>query len=134
MPSLGFGLERIGLTAIRWPFAVFAVLLALSVVCAFGTARLKTNHTLSELFRSSTVDFANYKKLSALFPTSEFDVLVVVEGPDLMKPEILDHGEDVLLPDQLAFERNDQQGELALAIRHRQQLAADQGMSECPLG
>ncbi|MGI9384485.1 MAG: efflux RND transporter permease subunit [Methyloligellaceae bacterium] len=67
-----------------------AILFVFSVACALGVPRVKTDHTLSELFRSSTVDFANYKALSDTFPTSEFDVLVVVEGKTLLTPEVLE--------------------------------------------
>lgn len=67
-----------------------AILLAFSVACGLGVPRVTTDHTLSELFRSSTVDFANYKRLSDTFPTSEFDVLVVVEGKTLLTPEALE--------------------------------------------
>ena len=90
MPSLGFGLERIGLRAVRAPWIALAILLVFSIACAIGVPRVKTDHTLSELFRSSTADFANYKRLSDTFPTSEFDVLVVIEGKTLLDPDVLE--------------------------------------------
>ena len=41
--------------------------------------------SLSELFRSNTEDFRRYEEIDQRFPSSEYDVLVVVEGADLLK-------------------------------------------------
>lgn len=90
MPSLGFGLERIGLPALRHPFVALLLVALFSAFCAVGVPRLKTDHTLSELFRSNTEAFRNYETLSRRFPTSEFDVLIVIEGPNLLTPEALE--------------------------------------------
>ncbi|MDA7947558.1 MAG: MMPL family transporter [Hyphomicrobiaceae bacterium] len=102
MNSLGFGLERMGLPAVRWPLQVLALLIAFSAFCAMGIPYLKTNHTLSELFHSDSIEFDNYKKMSEKFPTSEFDVLVVIESDNLMNPETLEHIRSLHLDLQLA--------------------------------
>ena len=90
MRSLGFGIERIGLPAIRAPRTTVVIIVLISVFCGFGMTKLKTDHTLSELFASSTPEFRNYQAMSDRFPTSEFDVLVIIEAPTLMKPELLE--------------------------------------------
>lgn len=90
MRSIGFGLERVGLPAVRAPWPALAIIAVLTLVAAAGVPRITTEHTLSELFRSSTSEFADYKTLSDRFPTSEFDVLVVVEAPTLMRPDLLE--------------------------------------------
>ena len=90
MPSLGFGLERIGSVAVRYPIAALVLIGLFSAFCALGVTKVKTDHTLSELFRSSTIEYKNYKFMSDRFPTSEFDILVAVEGENLMKPELLE--------------------------------------------
>ena len=90
MPSLGFGLERIGLVALRHPYLALVAIALFSAFCLAGIPRVKTDHTLSELFRSSTVEYQNYKKMSDSFPTSEFDIFIAVEGKDLMKPDLLE--------------------------------------------
>jgi hypothetical protein len=102
MKSLGFGLERMGLPAIRWPIPALLLLLAFTAFCALGLPRLKTDHSLSELFASDTVEFDNYKTMSARFPTSEFDVLVVIEAENLMQPDTLEHIRSLHLDLQLA--------------------------------
>lgn len=95
MPSIGFGLERLGLPAIRHPVIALMIAVVFSVVCAVGLTRIKTEQTLSELFRSGTPEFANYTQLTDRFPTSEHDVLVLVEGQTLMRPVILEQIRDL---------------------------------------
>jgi hypothetical protein len=90
MNSLGFGLERMGLPAVRRPFTALALLVLFSAFCALGLPNLKTDHSLSELFSSDSIEFDQYELMSKRFPTSEFDVLVVVESENLMRPEILE--------------------------------------------
>ncbi len=102
MHSLGFGLEKIGLPAIRSPRMALAIVILVSVLCGLGIPRLRTDHTLSELFASSTAEFRNYETMSARFPTSEFDVLVIVEAPTLMKPELLEQLRELHLELQFA--------------------------------
>ncbi len=90
MSSLGFGLERIGSAAVRRPVLSLVIIALFSLFCLAGIPRVTTDHSLSDLFRSSTVDYRNYKQLSERFPTSEFDILVSVEGDNLMTPEALE--------------------------------------------
>lgn len=102
MKSIGFGLERLGLPAVRWPLRILALLVIFTLFCALGLPRLKTDHSLSELFSSDTVEFAHYKTMSERFPTSEFDVLVVIESENLMRPEVLEVIRSLHLDLQLA--------------------------------
>jgi predicted RND superfamily exporter protein len=41
--------------------------------------------SLAELFRTDTEEFRRYEEIDRRFPSSEYDVLVVVEGKDLLK-------------------------------------------------
>ena len=81
---LAFGLERLGLAPLICPVAAALLALALSIVAAFGIARISVDDSLSQLFRSDTAEFAQYEELTKRFPSSEFDVLIVVEGDDLL--------------------------------------------------
>lgn len=90
MYSLGFGIEKLGLLAVRSPRIVLAVVLLFCTLAALGLPKLTSDAALSELFRSDTPEFVNYKKLSDNFPTSEFDILAVVEGKDLTNRDLLE--------------------------------------------
>jgi len=76
--NLALGIERIGLLPIRYPWAVAVAFLALLVLGAVGFERLKVDDSLSQLFRSDTAEFKQYEDVTRRFPSSEFDVLVVV--------------------------------------------------------
>ena len=87
---LALGLERIGLISLRFPWIVALVLAALCVVAAFGIERIKVDDSLGQLFRSDTPEFKQYEAVTRRFPSSEFDVLVVVEGKGLLDREPLE--------------------------------------------
>jgi uncharacterized protein len=81
---LGLGIERLGLLALSAPVVMMGLLLALAVLAGLGINRLQVDDSLSELFRNDTAEFRTFEKLSTQFPSSEYDVLVVAEAPDLL--------------------------------------------------
>src|SRR4051812_45987570 len=81
---LALGLERVGLFPLHFPWIAGLIVLTLSIAAAFGVARLKVDDSLSQLFRSDTAEFKQYEQVTRRFPSSEFDVLVVVEGKTLL--------------------------------------------------
>jgi len=82
--KLGFGLERLGLVALDRPWLTATLLLLLSVFAVLGLGRIQVDDSLSELFRTNTPEFAKYEEIDRRFPSSEYDVLAVVEGPGLL--------------------------------------------------
>ncbi|MGW5841036.1 efflux RND transporter permease subunit [Methylorubrum extorquens] len=98
---LALGIERLGLIALRFPVAATLILLALCVAATFGALRLKVDDSLSQLFRADTPEFRQYESLTRRFPSSEFDVLLVVEGPDLLKRASLEKLRDLVTDVQL---------------------------------
>jgi hypothetical protein len=54
LPPIAFGLERIGLIPLRFPYVAMIVLIALAIGAAFGVERLKVDDSLSQLFRTNT--------------------------------------------------------------------------------
>jgi uncharacterized protein len=84
-----FGLERLGLVALRAPRVSALLIVVLSVLAIFGVMRLKVDDSLSELFRTNTKEFLQYEEIDRRFPSSEYDVLVVIEGPGLLTREKL---------------------------------------------
>src|SRR2546421_12102692 len=96
--SIAFGLERIGLIAVRAPIVSCVILLALIVGAIFGIERIKIDDSLSQLFRSNSREFHQYEEVTKKFPAEEFDVLVVVEGQALLARDNLETVPD-LVPD-----------------------------------
>ncbi len=88
--NLAFGIERIGLISLRYPAAATILVIVLAVLAAFGVERIRVDDSLSQLFRSDSKEFKQYETVSHRFPSSEFDVLVVVDGPTLMERQSIE--------------------------------------------
>jgi predicted RND superfamily exporter protein len=99
--NLALGLERIGLVPLAYTLPATLAAIGISIVCAFGVARLKVDDSLSQLFRSDTPEFHQYEQLSNRFPSSEFDVLIVVEGKSLLERNSVEKLRDLVTDVQL---------------------------------
>ena len=97
-----FGLDKLGLVALAAPYLSALVILVLSVLAVYGVSLLKVDDSLSELFRTDTEEFRQYEAIDRLFPSSEYDVLIVVEGKDLLTRESLKRFADTTIELQLA--------------------------------
>lgn len=100
--NLTFGLERLGLVALAAPVLAWLLVAALTVGAVLGLFRLRVDDSLSELFRTNTTAFRQYEAIDRLFPSSEYDVLVVIEGPDLLERPKLKAVSDAIVDLQLA--------------------------------
>src|SRR6201994_215477 len=99
--SIAFGLERIGLIAVKAPIVSCIILVALIVAAVFGIERIKIDDSLSQLFRSNSREFRQYEEVTKKFPAEEFDVLVVVEGKTLLERNNLEKLRDFVTDLQL---------------------------------
>src|SRR5712675_2024278 len=99
--SIAFGLERIGLVAVKAPIVSCLVLVALMIAAFFGIERIKIDDSLSQLFRSNSKDYKQYEAVTKRFPATEFDVLVVVEGKTLLARDNLEKVRDMVTDLQL---------------------------------
>src|SRR6202789_432796 len=99
--SIAFGLERIGLIAVKAPILSCIILVALIIAALFGIDRIKIDDSLSQLFRSNSKDYKQYEAETKRFPATEFDVLVVVEGKTLLARDNLEKLRDLVTDLQL---------------------------------
>src|SRR6202789_1896114 len=99
--SIAFGLERIGLIAVKAPILSCIILVALIIAALFGIDRIKIDDSLSQLFRSNSKDYKQYEAETKRFPATEFDVLVVVEGKTLLARGNLEKLRDLVTDLQL---------------------------------
>ncbi|WGS18402.1 MULTISPECIES: MMPL family transporter [unclassified Bradyrhizobium] len=100
-PSIAFGIERLGLIPMRAPILSCIVLVLLMIGAVFGVQRIKIDDSLSQLFRSNSKDFKQYEAVTKRFPSTEFDVLVVVEGKTLLARDNLQKLRDMVTDLQL---------------------------------
>ena len=101
LPSIAFGVERLGLIAMRTPITSVVILAILCVAAFFGLERIKIDDSLSQLFRSNTKEFRQYEEVTKRFPATEFDVLVVLEGKSLLARASLEKIRDLVTDIQL---------------------------------
>src|SRR4051794_22488040 len=99
--SIAFGLERLGLFAVKAPIVSCIVLVVLIVAAVFGIKRIQIDDSLSQLFRSDSKEFHQYEEVTKKFPAEEFDVLVVVEGKTLLARQNLEKLRDFVTDLQL---------------------------------
>src|SRR3978361_1695792 len=99
--SIAFGLERIGLIAVKAPILSCIILVGLIVAAFFGIERIKIDDSLSQLFRSDSKEYRQYEAVTKRFPATEFDVLVVVEGKTLLARDNLEKVRDLVTDLQL---------------------------------
>jgi predicted RND superfamily exporter protein len=88
--SFSLGSERLGLLALHFRWLTLAAVLLISVLTAFGVSRIQVDDSLSELFRSDTDEFKRFETFTRRFPSSEYDILVVIEGPTLLDRDSLE--------------------------------------------
>ena len=98
---LSFGLDRLGLVALKAPYVVLALIVVLTGFALVGVAKLRVDDSLSELFRADTTEFRQYEDIDRRFPSSEYDVLIVVEGKKLLEPDGIRAFRDAVIELQL---------------------------------
>ncbi|HXZ15298.1 MAG TPA: MMPL family transporter, partial [Roseiarcus sp.] len=82
--GIAFGAERFAFIPFGNPAATVLFALALAVVAVMGIHRIKTDDSLSQLFRSQDPAFRVFEQVSRDFPSSEYDVLIVASGQSLL--------------------------------------------------
>ena len=98
---LALGIERMGLIPLHFPGLAAVLVFALCVAAIFGVASIKVDDSLSQLFRSGSAEFRQYEEVTRRFPSSEFDVLVVVEGKTLLERNSIEKLRDLVTDLQL---------------------------------
>ena len=99
--DLALGIERIGFLSLRFPVVVSCAVTMLAVAAAFGVPQIRIDDSLSQLFRSDTPAFERYELEAHRFPSSAFDVLVVVDGKSLLQRHSLGRLRDLVTDLQL---------------------------------
>jgi hypothetical protein len=87
---LTLGVERLGLVALRAPAFSIAAFVIVAIVAVLGVQRIQIDDSLSQLFRADTPEFRQFEEVSRQFPSSEYDLLVVVEGRSLLERDSIE--------------------------------------------
>jgi predicted RND superfamily exporter protein len=85
--NIAFGAERLALIPFRAPKATILIALALAILAVLGIHRIRIDDSLSQLFHSESPAFRLFERVSQDFPSSEYDVMIVVTGDSLLDRE-----------------------------------------------
>lgn len=95
--SFSLGSEKLGLLALYFKWATLIAVLLISALTALGVERMQVDDSLSELFRSDTPEFQQFETFTRRFPSAEYDVLIVIEGPTLLERDTLQALRDAVI-------------------------------------
>ncbi len=87
MPSIGFGLEKLGLPGLKRPWFILFLVLFGSAVAIAGLPHIKFRGNITDIFKSSSEYYLNFKAFSKRFPTSEKEILISLEKKDFLSRE-----------------------------------------------
>ncbi|OYX02390.1 MAG: hypothetical protein B7Z15_18985, partial [Rhizobiales bacterium 32-66-8] len=88
--SIGFGLEYIGLTTLRFPRAVALAVLVFSILCVTQIPKANVDGDLLRVYAHSGQYYNAYEQLADTFGTFENDIYLLVSSPTLTNPETLE--------------------------------------------
>lgn len=99
--SAGFGLEKIGLVALRFPRATLLIIFALTIPLGYLATKIEFSSDIREIFRSGSPEYTAFQEIEAQYPDSGQDVLLLVDADDLFTVNNLETLRDLHL--ELSF-------------------------------
>lgn len=99
--SAGFGLEKIGLLALRFPRATLLLIVLITLPLAYFSTKVGFSSDIREIFRSGTVDYAKFQLVEEQYPDSGQDVLLLIQSDNLFTVKNLERLRDLHL--ELSF-------------------------------
>lgn len=81
MKGLGFGLERIGILALRSPVLFSVILITITAICAFNILNVKFNGSVLGVVPKTSENFINYNQQKEDFRDFSRDVAVIIRSP-----------------------------------------------------
>ncbi len=88
--SIGFGLEYIGLTTLRFPRLMALAILVFSILAFSQIPKANVDGDLLRVYAHSGQYYDAYEHLSETFGTFENDIYVLVNSPRLVDPDVLE--------------------------------------------
>jgi uncharacterized protein len=95
--TAGFGLEKLGLLALRFPRATLLLVALLTLPLAYAATKVEFSSDVREIFRSGTPEFVNLQMVEEQYPESGEDILLLVQADDLFTPKNLERLRDLHL-------------------------------------
>ena len=86
----GFGLEKLGLLALRFPQITLLAILLATPLLLFGASKVEFSSDIREIFRTDSDDFSNLEELLRQYPEISGDILVSIESPKIFQSQALE--------------------------------------------
>lgn len=99
--TAGFGLEKIGLVALRFPRATLLLVFALTIPLAYLATKIEFSSDIREIFRSGSPEYSRFQEVEVQYPDSGQDILLLVGAEDLFTVKNLEALRDLHL--ELSF-------------------------------
>ena len=90
MWSIGFGLEKIGVVALRRPILFSIILLLACVVCLSQFSKIRFDGNITAVLPKQSDAFVNYEEQKSSFRNFSRDIVVIVRSPRLLTAEGLE--------------------------------------------
>lgn len=84
MRNIGFGLERIGLAAVRLPFWFSAAIVLVTLISIYGISQLKFDDDVIYSFRSNSETFTQFEALLEDRDGASNDVVMLIESEEAL--------------------------------------------------
>ena len=78
--TAGFGLEKLGLLSLRYPWLCLAAAAIVTPILAYGASQLQFSSDIREIFRSGDPAFSRLDLVEERFPDRRYDIHVVVSS------------------------------------------------------
>lgn len=78
--TAGFGLEKLGLLSLRYPWLCLVIAALITPILAFGASRIEFSSDIREIFRSGDPAFDQLDVVEERFPDVQRDIHVVIQA------------------------------------------------------
>ncbi len=88
--SIGFGIERLGLLALKYPMVAGLFVLAFTALTVSALPRASVDGDLMRVYKNSGEMYERYAKLSETFGTFDNDAYILVKSDKMTDPKVLE--------------------------------------------
>ncbi|VAW24056.1 hypothetical protein MNBD_ALPHA11-2437, partial [hydrothermal vent metagenome] len=88
--SIGFGIERLGLLALKYPKVVGLFVVAFTILCVSLLPQASVDGDLLRVYKNSGEMYDRYEKLGQTFGTFDNDAYILVYSDNMTDPKVLE--------------------------------------------
>lgn len=97
MKSIGFGLERIGLVAMKWPVLASIFVVIITAISFVGIHQIGFSSGMSNAFETKRHEYVVFNDYRSKFSRADHDIFLLVEGKNLATPKAVNAMRNLVL-------------------------------------